>query len=68
MNETHFTTAETPVALTQDERTYLVRVLQNAIGETRVEAHRTHTPQFREQVLNEEKLIRNLLSKLEESA
>lgn len=68
MNETHLKTAETPVTLTQEERTYLARVLQNAIGETRVEVHRTHSPQFRERVLNEEKLIRGLLSKLEESA
>lgn len=68
MNETHLTTAEIPLTLTRDERAYLERVLQNALGDTRVEAHRTHSPQFRERVLNEEELVRGLLSKLEKSA
>jgi len=54
--------------LTREEREYLVRLLQSTIGETRVEAHRTHTPAFREQVLAEETLERNLLSKLEKGA
>jgi hypothetical protein len=61
-------TFDTHVTLTQEEKDYLVRVLQNAIGETRVEAHHTHTPQYRERVLDEEKLIRGLLTKVEKSA
>jgi len=61
--------AETQIKLSQEEKTYLVRILQNAIGETRVEAHRTHhSPQFRDQVLGEEKLLRGLVEKLEKSA
>jgi hypothetical protein len=60
--------ASTQITLTREEKDYLVRVLQNSIGETRVEVHRTHTPQFRERVLEEEKLIRGLLTKLGETA
>jgi hypothetical protein len=66
MNPTQ--TIETTVMLTCDEKNYLVRTLQNAVGETRVEVHRTHTPQFRDRVLEEEHLIRGLLTKLEKSA
>jgi hypothetical protein len=60
--------ADTNTMLTREEKDYLVRILQNALGETRVEVHRTHSPQFRERVLDEEKLVRGLLSKLEKSA
>jgi hypothetical protein len=58
-------TVETHVVLTPDEKAYLVRVLSNAIEETRVEVHRTHTPNYRDRVLAEEQLIRGLLAKLE---
>lgn len=57
----------TQITLTREEKDYLGRILQNAMGETRVEVHRTHSPRFREQVLDEEKLVRGLLSKLEQS-
>ena len=57
--------AETRIVLTQEEREYLLRILQSAIGETRVEVHRTHQPNFRTQVLAEEELQRKLISKLE---
>lgn len=60
-------TVETHVTLTPEEKAYLVRVLSNAIGETRVEVHRTHTPNYRDRVLEEERLIRGLLAKLEKS-
>jgi hypothetical protein len=55
------------ITLTSEEKDYLVRTLQNAMGETRVEVHRTHSPEFRERVLEEEKLVRTLLAKLEKS-
>ena len=57
--------ADIQITLTSDERQYLFRLVENAIGESRVEAHRTHTPEFRERVLEEQKLLRSLLSKLE---
>ncbi len=57
--------SETQVTLATDEKRFLVRVLETTLGETRVEAHHTHfSPEFREELLKEEKLIRGLLEKL----
>jgi hypothetical protein len=50
--------------LTAEEKQYLIRLLDARLGETRVEVHRTHTPDFREQVQQEEALVRGLLAKL----
>jgi len=52
------------LTLTNDERDYLVRMLQKALEDVRVEVHRTHTPDFRAQVQNEEELVRGLLAKV----
>ncbi len=59
--------AEHHVLLTQAEKEYLLRILQTAFGETRVEAHRTHSPNYRQTVLAEEELLRSLISKLEKT-
>jgi hypothetical protein len=56
------------VTLTPEERECLVRILEMTLKETRVEEHRTRTPSYREYVLQEEKLIEALLSKLGVSA
>jgi hypothetical protein len=56
---------EVQLALTSEEKDYLVRLLQSALKETRVEVHRTHTPGFRESVLGEESLVRKLLAKVQ---
>ncbi len=51
--------------LSADERSLLVRLLETALGDTRVELHHTHySPEFREQVKREEGVIRSLLEKL----
>jgi hypothetical protein len=51
--------------LTVEEQAALVRLLDTALGESRVEARRTHfSPEFREQVLAEEKQLAGLLKKL----
>jgi hypothetical protein len=55
------------ITLTSDERQYLLRVVEHALGESRVEVRRTHSPDFRERVLDEEQLQRGLLLKLEKS-
>jgi hypothetical protein len=52
------------VVFTEEERAVLLDLLQQALGETRVEVHRTHTPSFRDKVLREEQLIRGLVEKL----
>ena len=60
--------ANVQITLSPEERQYLLRILETAIGESRVEAHRTHTPDFRERVHEEQNLLKNLLSKLEKCA
>jgi hypothetical protein len=56
--------AEASMNLTGEEREYLVRLLNTALKELRVEEHRTRTPSFREHMLNDEKIIAGLLGKL----
>jgi hypothetical protein len=56
------------VVLTEQEKGYLLDLLERALKETRVEAHHTHTPGYREQVLQEEDLVRALLAKLRSPA
>ena len=61
-------TTQTPaysLTLSGEERDILLGLLRQALGETRVEAHRTHTPGFREQVLGQEADIRTLIEKIE---
>ncbi len=58
-------TANLTLALTEEERTELLRLLRQDLGETRVEAHHTHTPGYREGVLKEEQLLRGLIEKIQ---
>jgi hypothetical protein len=51
--------------LNPEEKDYLLGLLQTRLTETRVEVHRTHTPGFREKVIDEEKLVRELLAKIQ---
>jgi hypothetical protein len=55
---------EDQLTIDAEERAALVTLLEGALGETRVEAHRTHTPDFRQQVLHHEAVVRRLLDKL----
>ena len=59
MNEMH-------VSFTAEELALLHRMVESALGEARVEVHRTHhTPAYREQVKAEEAMLRSLLEKME---
>ncbi len=54
------------LTLSEREKQFLEALLKAALGETRVEAHRTHySPDYRQQVLGEEELVRQLLAKVE---
>jgi hypothetical protein len=53
------------LTLSDKERDALLSMLRQALGETRVEVHHTHTPDYRELVLDQEALIRSLIAKLE---
>jgi hypothetical protein len=57
-------TGEIQVALSVAERSALVELLEQTLRETRVEVHRTHTPDYRALVLSHENLIRGLIDKL----
>jgi GrpB-like predicted nucleotidyltransferase (UPF0157 family) len=52
------------LTLNERERLELVRLLEQALGDTRVELHHTHTPGYREGVKEEEVVIRGLLQRL----
>ena len=49
----------------EEERVEMVRLLEQVLGETRVEIHRTHTPDYRDRVISQESLLRGLLAKLQ---
>ncbi len=55
---------ELQVALTAEEHRYLVDLLNTVLKETRVEEHRTRTPLYREKVVHQETVIREILKKL----
>ena len=55
---------ERTLTLTGEEQVLLRTMLETAFGETRVEVHRTHTPDYRESVQHQEALLRGLLTKL----
>jgi hypothetical protein len=57
------------LTLTSEQRDLLLRLLDVALAETRVEAHRTHfSPDYRKQVLQEEEQIKALLGQLRSAA
>jgi hypothetical protein len=59
---------ELQIAITAEEREYLVDLLEGTLKDKRVEEHRTRAPSYRERVLEQENLIASLLSKLRQSA
>lgn len=60
--------AELLLKLSSEEREVLVQVLQQLLKEVRVEEHRTRTLTYRESVVEREKVIEQLLSKLKNPA
>jgi len=56
--------ADTSLSLIAEERSYLIQLLETTLKNHRVEEHRTRTPTYREQILQEEKLIEQMLAKL----
>jgi hypothetical protein len=54
------------LTLSGEERDTLLDLLRRALGDTRVEVHRTHTPAFRDLVLGQERVIRAVIERLEQ--
>jgi hypothetical protein len=59
--------AESQLALTDEERAFLVGLLQASLKDTLIEEHRTRVPSYRQHVLNQEHLITALLRKLQQA-
>jgi hypothetical protein len=55
------------VTLAREEVTELLQLLKQALGETRVEVHHTHSPDFRAQVEHRECILRGLIDRFQES-
>jgi hypothetical protein len=56
--------AELQLMMTPEERRYLLDLMEKTLKDTQIEEHRTRTPSFREQVLQQEDLLRSLLTKV----
>jgi hypothetical protein len=55
------------LTLDQAELTELLQLLEHTLSETRVEVHRTHTPQFRAGVQHEAEILKSVLQKLQKA-
>ncbi|MBX6316556.1 MAG: hypothetical protein IRY99_27125 [Isosphaeraceae bacterium] len=55
---------ERSLTLTSDEQEILLDLLQQALGDTRVEVHHTHTPTYREKLIQHEATLRGLINRL----
>ena len=55
---------ESTLTLSAAERDYLTTLLETALKDKRVEEHRTRAPDYRQHVLEQERIISGLLDKL----
>jgi hypothetical protein len=55
---------ESSLTLSEEERRFLVGLLEVVMRDTQVEEHRTRIPSYREHILHREELIASLLHKL----
>jgi hypothetical protein len=53
------------LTLDAEEKTYLEYLLETDLKETHVEVRRTDAPKFHEELLKRERMIRNLLERLQ---
>jgi hypothetical protein len=54
----------TYMALSKEERSLLLTVLESALKNTLIEEHRTRKPSYREAVIHQEELLDRMLGKL----
>lgn len=55
------------ISLTAPERELLLRILNNALGNVRSGVRRTHSPEWKDGLKQEEEVLRALLGKLDGS-
>jgi len=53
------------IQMDAEERTYLINLLKEELGDTRVEARRTDTPRYQEGLHRQEEIILRLLTKVQ---
>ena len=56
------------LSLTQDERGFLISLLESALKEKRVEEHRTKKLEYRQIVIADELHLQNILAKLHDAS
>jgi hypothetical protein len=56
-------TGKVTVVFDEQERGEVLRLLEYALGETRVEVHHTHTPDYRAKVQQQEELLKRLIER-----
>jgi hypothetical protein len=54
--------------LQEAERDLMVRILEHALGEMRVEVRRTRTPDFHDRLQLDEELLKGVIGKLQAGA
>lgn len=59
---------ESTLMLTDEERRFLVDLLEAALKEARIEEHRTRTLSYRDHILQREDVIAGLLGKLRQTS
>ena len=57
-------TPQHTLALSEDERTQLLSLLAQVLRDTRVEAHRTDAPDYREWIERRESILQNVINRL----
>jgi hypothetical protein len=58
------TSAQCTVTFTEEEQKELLRLLENSLTETHVEARRTEAPAFQQQLHRQEAVLRALIDKV----
>ena len=57
-------TPQHTLALSEDERTQLLSLLAQVLRDTRVEAHRTDAPDYREWIERRESILQDVINRL----
>jgi hypothetical protein len=58
----------TALTLDEAEKSEILKLVEAALGDLRVEIRRTHTPDYRSGLLNREELLKKLIEKMQPSA
>jgi hypothetical protein len=55
----------TSLTLDEVEKSEILKLVEAALGDLRVEIHRTHTPDYRSELLKREELLKKLIEKIQ---